>query len=222
MMFAVRRLQEFERKAHVPLFLYFTDLRKAYDSIDRTFLWQGLARFGVPPQMIDVIRQFHDWMRTCVRNDDGRCLEGLEVVQGLRQGCVLSSLLLNGFFAAILHVVLERFSQDAGIPVNLIHIQELPSKVGPETVLEYVRRAICGMVYADNACIVSRSPRRLGRMMAVFVKVFGTLGQIVSESKTETVCMPILHGTGNADGLRCHGAVVPIDNLLHLFERHRD
>ena len=39
--------------------------------------------------------------------------------------------------------------------------------------------------------IVSRSPRGLGRMMAVFVEVFGTFGLIISESKTETMCMPI-------------------------------
>ena len=47
------------------------------------------------------------------------------------------------------------------------------------------------MLYADDACIVSRSPRGLGRMMAVFVEVFGTFGLALSESKTETMCMPI-------------------------------
>ena len=56
MMFAVRRLQELGRKACVPLFLCFIDLQKAYDSVDRTLLWQVLARFGTPPQMIEVIR----------------------------------------------------------------------------------------------------------------------------------------------------------------------
>ena len=56
--------------------------------------------------MIEVIRQFHDGMRACVRNDDGRCLEWFEVAQGLRQGCVLSPLLFNVLFAAILPVVL--------------------------------------------------------------------------------------------------------------------
>ena len=75
MMFAVRRLQELEREARVPLFLCFIDLQKAYDSVDRTLLEQGLARFGTPPQMIEVIRQFHDGMRACVRSDDGRCSE---------------------------------------------------------------------------------------------------------------------------------------------------
>ena len=191
MMFVVRRLQELGRKARVPLFLCFIDLQEAYDSVDRTLLWQVLARFGTPPQMIEVIRQFHDGMRAWVRSDDGRCPERFEVAQELRQGCVLSPLLFNVFFAAILFVVPERFSKDAGILADLIHLQEQPSKVGPKTALECVRRAIWGMLYADDACIVSRSPRGLGRMLAVFVEVFGTFGLTISESKTEAMCMPI-------------------------------
>ena len=47
------------------------------------------------------------------------------------------------------------------------------------------------MLYADDACIVSRTPRGLGRMMAVFVEVFGTFGLTISETKTETMCIPI-------------------------------
>ena len=191
-MFAVRRLQELGRKARVPLlFLCLIDLQKVYDSVDRTLLWQVLARFGVPPQMIEVTRQFHDGLRTCVRNDNGRYSEWFEVAQGLRQGCILSPLLLIIFFAAILLVVLERFRRDAGILADIIHLQEQPSKVGPETALECVRRAIRGMMYANDACIVSRLSRRLGRMMAVSVEVFGTFSLAISESKTETMCMPI-------------------------------
>ena len=145
--------------------------------------------------MIEVTRrQFHDAMRACVWNDNGRCSEWFEEAQGLRQGCVLSPLLFNVFFAAILLVALERFRKDAGKLADLIHLQEQPSKVGPETALECVRRAIWGMLCADYACIVSRSPRGLGRMMAVFVEVFGTFGLTLSESKTETMlCCCLLH-----------------------------
>ena len=46
-------------------------------------------------------------------------------------------------------------------------------------------------MYADDACIVLRPPRWLERMMAVFVEVFCAFGLIISESKTETMCMPI-------------------------------
>ena len=189
-MFAVQRLQGLGRKARIPLFLCFIILQKEYDSVDRTLLWQVLARFGVPVQRIEVIRQFHDGRRACVRNDNGRS-EWFEVAQGLRQECVLSPLLFNAFFAAILLVVPEGFSKDARILADLIHLQEQPLHVGPETALECVRHATWGMLYADDACIESWSPRGLGRMMAVFVDVFGTFGLTISESKTETMCMPI-------------------------------
>ena len=71
-----------------------------------------------------------------MRSDDGRCSEWFEVAQGLRLGCVLSPLLFNVFLAAILRVVLERFRKDAGILADLIHLQEQPSKVGPEMALQ--------------------------------------------------------------------------------------
>ena len=73
MMFVVRRLQEVGRKAEVSLHMCFVDLQKAYDTVDRTLLWQVLTRIGVPPQMIAVIQHFHDGMRSCVRPDDGVC-----------------------------------------------------------------------------------------------------------------------------------------------------
>ena len=79
----------------------FIDFQQAYDSVDRELLWVVLARFGVPETMLTVIRQFHEGMRARVRTDDGEHSEWFDVTQGLRQGCVLSPLLFNTFFAAV-------------------------------------------------------------------------------------------------------------------------
>ena len=97
MMFVVRRLQELGQTSNTSLEICFIDLAKAYDSVDRVLLWEVLARFGVPPRMIKVIRMFHDGKRARVQLDDGDFSAWFNVCQGLRQGCALSPLLFNMF-----------------------------------------------------------------------------------------------------------------------------
>ena len=120
MMFVVRRLHELARKKDTPLYLCFIDLTKVYDSIDRTLLWDVLARFGVPPRMLAVIHQFHYGMQARVRLDDGERPDKFDVGQGLKQGCVLAPLLFNMFFMAVLRVGEKRFLADASIMENKV------------------------------------------------------------------------------------------------------
>ena len=168
----------------------FVDLQKAYDSVDRELLWKVLARAGVPPVMIDVIRQFHDGMRARVRMDDGELSEWFEATQGLQQGCVLSPLLFSIF--SVIEVVLQRFSEDDTILESLVFLDEGSGGGPDETLLDRVRRAVWGMMYADDAGIVSRSPAGLARIMTVIMEVFGAFGLAVSEKKTETLLMRTL------------------------------
>ena len=111
-------------------------------------------------------------MIACVRLDDGVCSDWFEVEQGLRQGRVLSPLLFNIFFAVVLNVILQRFGEDPAILAELVHLKEPSTSMGPaELAMDYVRRSVWGMLYADDACIVSRSPQGLAKMMEVIVEV---------------------------------------------------
>ena len=167
----------------------FVDLQKAYDSVDRELLWKVLARASVPEEMIVAIRQFYDGMQSRVRMDDGELSDWFEVTQGLRQGCVLSALLFNIFFAAAIEVVLVRFSEEDTILKDLVYFEE-EAGVGAGIPLEHARRAVWGMLYADDAGVVSRSQEGLTRMMTIIVEVlFGAFGPTVSEKKTETLLM---------------------------------
>ena len=118
--------------------------------------------------------------------------EPFDVNQGVRQGCMLSPLLFNIPIAAVL-LVLKFFSEDADILAELVHLQEQPRETRPESPTQCVRQAVLGMLYADDACIVSRSPRSLAKIIEVIVHVFNAFGLAVSEKKTETMCMPAPH-----------------------------
>ena len=146
MMFVVRRLQELGRTSNTSLEICFVDLAKAYDSVDRVLLWEVLARFGVPPRIINVIRMFHDGMRARVQLDDGYFSAWFNVCQGLRQGCALSPLLFNIVFAAVIIVVLQRFAEDPLIVSDLVYLDDAPKgedgRPRKEGTLEMARRAV--------------------------------------------------------------------------------
>ena len=90
----------------------------------------------------------------------------------------------------MLTVVLQRFSEDAVILAKLLHLKEPPTSMEPEPAMDYVRRAVWGILYADDACIVSRSPQGLAKIMEVIVEVCRAFALTISANKTETMCMP--------------------------------
>ena len=135
--------------------------------------------------------------------DDGDFSAWFNVCQGLRQGCVLSPLLFNIFFAAVITVVLQRFAEDPLIVSDLVYLDDAPKgedgRPRKEGTLEMVRRAVWGMLYADDAGVVSTSPRGLTRMMGVIVVTCQEFGLTVSEKKTEAMHLwSHPHTTSNA------------------------
>jgi len=90
MVFDARLLQEKCREQHSSLYLAFIDLTKAFDTVNKNFLWGILSKFGRTPQFLAVLRDFHDGMSARV------VLGGLRsdpfmVSVRVKQGCLSSS-----------------------------------------------------------------------------------------------------------------------------------
>ena len=113
----------------------------------------------------------------------------------------LSPLFFNIVFAAVIIVVLQRFAEDPLIVSALVYLDDAPKgedgKPREEGALEMVRRAVWGMLYADDAEVVSTSPRGLTRMMDVIVAACQEFGLIVSEKKTEAMHLRSHHSTAS-------------------------
>ena len=77
------------------------------------------------------------------------------------------------------------------IVAELVHLKELPTtSMGLESAMDYARRAVWGILYTDDACIVSRSPQGLAKVMGFIVEIFRAFALTVSAKKTETMCTP--------------------------------
>ena len=83
--------------------------------------------------------------------------------QGLCQGCVLAPLLFN-IFAAIINVASKPFKADKGITDALVYLRKKKGAGGRgkatagESVLAM---PLWGILYADDAGVVSQSPEHL-------------------------------------------------------------
>ena len=144
---------------------------------------------------------FHDGMRASVQMEDGDFSAWSNVCQGLRQGCLLSPLLFNIFFAAVIVVVLQRFVEDPLIVSDMVYLDDaLKGEDGrprEEGTLEMVQRAVCRMLYAEDAGVVSTSPRGLAMMMNVIVVACQDFGLPVSEKKVEAMHLWSQHSTAS-------------------------
>ena len=205
----------------------FVDLTKAYDSVDRSLLWKVLECYGVPPTMLSIIRQFHDGMRGRVRTDDGEYSEWFSIGQGLRQGCVLAPLLFNISFTAVLTVALATFREDPDVSGDLVRVRKREkgefhqecavawdATDATTAVAVEESASLWSMLYADDACIVSRTPSSLEKMMTVIVTACREFGLTVSEAKTETM---LLHSQTGTLGINAAGqAYKQANNFVYL------
>ena len=98
MIFCARQLIEKILEHKETMYITFVDLRKAYDSVPQEAMRKALQKYGLPPEVVRLVKSFHEYMSATLRIH-GESLEGeIAVTGGLRQGCTMAPTLFNLFF----------------------------------------------------------------------------------------------------------------------------
>ena len=87
----LRNAMQTAKETKTPMVLVFIDLTKAFDSIDRNYLWSALRYFEVPDHLTQIVQSIHDTPIGRLRNT----MLSFRVERGVRQGCVLGPTLFT-------------------------------------------------------------------------------------------------------------------------------
>ena len=158
----------------------FVDLQKAYDNVDRLLLWEVLELFGIPPKIINLIRALHEESEATVFVN-GEASECFVTTNGLKQGSVLSPLLFNIFFGAIMNAARKEWkSQGLGMQIVTRPSGEILTK--RKHAKENVRKILKWLTdigFADDCVICAKSPEELQKMLNIFYIIVTAFGQII-------------------------------------------
>ena len=90
----IKNLTQQARKRRTEVVLAYVDITKAYDSVDREFLWRCMEEYGFGPKAIQLVRATYD-DEVAVKLDGVTHDRSFKTTRGLRQGCLLSPFLFN-------------------------------------------------------------------------------------------------------------------------------
>ena len=160
--FTLRNIIEQAREYNFPLALNFIDFKKAFDSIHRESLWAIARAYGIPPKYINIFKALYNNSRCCIKTQSGNT-DFFCIITGVRQGCILSSLL----FLLVVDFVLQQSMNEThfGIPWKDKNLTDLD--------------------FADDIAMISTSLQHLQEMTTKLQEAAAKVGLRISSTKTK-------------------------------------
>lgn len=147
------------------LIINFIDFEKAFDSIHRESLWKILRHYGIPAKIVQLVRMFYTEFKCSV--GDSKDIS-FHVKSGVRQGCVMSSLL---FILSIDWVMRSSLSEgNTGIRWTLFsHLEDLD--------------------YADDLALLSHLENNMQDKTSRLQQNAASIGLNINIKKTEVMAL---------------------------------
>jgi len=205
----MRRLQEKSVEQSRPLYVVFTDLTKAFDTVSRFDFYNILKLLCCPETLLAILVAFHENMKARVQFD-GSISETFPICRGIKQGCVLAPTLFGIFFSALLA---HAFPEENGIVLHtrstgrLFNLSRLRAKTKTKRVL------IRELLYVDDAALVAYSEMHLQNLCQRFAKACNDFSMTINLKKTVVMSL----GTSIPPRILANGSLLNVvDKFSYL------
>ena len=147
-----------------PLHVAYIDVKSAFDSVDRSALWKVLQAEGMPPSLLQLIRNLHTGTTARVRTHNGLSAS-FNTASGVRQGCILAPDLFCSAIDWLMEMLSHLCPDSFGIEVAGSHFTD--------------------MDYADDAVLLTSDPRNWGNVLGCYEDSASTVGLHTNWLKTK-------------------------------------
>ncbi|UYV85098.1 hypothetical protein LAZ67_X004559 [Cordylochernes scorpioides] len=151
------------RKKRGKLYVFFVDLRKAFDTVPHSILWKKLYNLGISYQFISTIRSYYEQATIAIRWK-GSFTESIKINSGVLQGEPLSPLLFILFITDL---------------IEIYNNSDLPSVNLPEF------GDIHLLLYADDIAIIGESRMNLQKKIKILKEYLDENLMTLNESKSK-------------------------------------
>ena len=215
--FLLRQMQAVAVRDRRPLYMAYIDLKRAFDTVDRTALWRMLALHGVHPTLIALVQDLYADNQVTVRIGESRA-EPIRPTLGVRQGCPLSPLLFNVFIDAVARALEARHPElgttwacrESGARITELKSDKISSRS------HYSIYRILQVFYADDQALPSFTLEGLHALLLSLESILAEFGLTMNYKKTKIqqlghpsfACPPSLQLAG--------GTVSPVFQFKYL------
>ena len=149
----------------------FIDFSKAFDSIDRSVMFEILELYGIPKPVLDAIRLLYTNNTSTVLSPDGET-PPIDIKAGILQGDTLAPFLFIVVVDYVLHMSLD-LSKEKGLEIK------------PRTSQRHPAEYITDTDFADDISIISSTLENAQDLLSSLERAANSVGLYLNESKTE-------------------------------------
>ena len=197
----LKMLKEHTRDHNKPLFLCFIDIQKAYDSVDRSLLWQICRHYGMTDKIIRLFKLLYHESKAHVRIN-GELSDPFDIETGVLQGGIPSCILFNVFFDFIVRKFYERLEVLQITGVKLSYGKDFFHATPTDDEID-----LLALLYADDLTLCADNTLDLEMAIQAFEETSQRYGLTMSVKKT--CVMPVRQMDVDASRRILEGKEVP-------------